>query len=499
VGIEIEDKFDVPPDYAIPDLSKLAEISGPKSYQLVALYYDTPDLRLATRGITLRRRRGGDDAGWHLKLPKAKGVRQEITYPLTRSTKIVPAELAELVRAYTRGAELQVVAELDTRRTVTLLHDGPTGLVEIADDRVKGTVFNGKPDGEPAGGPRVVRWREVEAELLEGDQALLAKVGKRLRKAGATPSESASKLARLLEPPPLAQAPTKDGSAGQTVMDYLAGQVTALLSQDPRVRRAEPDAVHQMRVASRRLRSALKAFGGIVTGTKRVQDELRWLGTVLGEARDLEVIRDRFARELAALAPELVTGRILARLGDDLHAREQEAYGRIKDTLSGERYYALLNALDTLTAGPKLTKAAAEPAHDRLSDVAAENWDRVAKTYDTAQAISDLDRRELAMHDVRKAAKRARYTAEALQPTLGKSMVKLAKHAAAVQEVLGTHQDGVVAQETLVKEAAAARQAGEDTFTYGLLIGLERGTAERAHADFPKVWAETARAIRKLL
>ncbi|MEU7747048.1 CYTH and CHAD domain-containing protein [Nonomuraea sp. NPDC049158] len=496
MGIEIEDKFDVPSDYAIPDLSKLAEISGPKSYQLVALYYDTPDLRLATRGITLRRRRGGDDAGWHLKLPKAKGVRQEITHPLTRSTKMVPAELAELVRAYTRGAELQVVAELDTRRTVTLLHDGPTGLVEVADDRVKGTVFDAE---ESEGGPRVVRWREVEAELLEGDQALLAKVGKRLRKAGATPSESASKLARLLEPPPLAQAPTKDGSAGQTVMDYLAGQVTALLSQDPRVRRAEHDAVHQMRVASRRLRSALRAFGGIITGTKRIQDELRWLATVLGEARDLEVIRARFARELAALAPELVTGRILARLGDDLHARELEAYEHIKDTLSGERYYALLNALDTLTANPKLTKAAAEPAHDKLSDVAAENWDRVAKIYDTAQAISDLERRELAMHDVRKAAKRARYTAEALQPTLGKSMVKLAKHAAAVQEVLGTHQDGVVAQETLAKEAEAARQAGEDTFTYGLLIGLERGTAERAHADFPKVWAETARAIRKLL
>ncbi|MEU7831564.1 CYTH and CHAD domain-containing protein [Nonomuraea sp. NPDC049129] len=496
MGIEIEDKFDVPSDYAIPDLSKLAEIAGPKSYQLVALYYDTPDLRLATRGITLRRRRGGDDAGWHLKLPKAKGVRQEITHPLTRSTKVVPAELAELVRAYTRGAELQVVAELDTRRTVTLLHDGPTGLVEIADDRVKGTVFDAE---ESAGGPRVVRWREVEAELLEGDQALLAKVGKRLRKAGATPSESASKLARLLEPPPVAHAPTKDGSAGQTVMDYLAGQVTALLSQDPRVRRAEHDAVHQMRVASRRLRSALRAFGGIITGTKRVQDELRWLATVLGEARDLEVIRARFARELAALAPELVTGRILARLGDDLHARELEAYERIKDTLSGERYYALLDALDALTAVPKLTKAAAEPAHDKLSDVAAENWDRVAKIYDTAQAISDLERRELAMHDVRKAAKRARYTAEALQPTLGKSMVKLAKHAAAVQEVLGTHQDGVVAQETLAKEAEAARQAGEDTFTYGLLIGLERGTAERAHADFPKVWAETARAIRKLL
>ncbi|MBT2230766.1 CYTH and CHAD domain-containing protein [Nonomuraea sp. NEAU-A123] len=500
MGIEIEDKFDVPPDYAIPDLSKLAEISGPKSYQLVALYYDTPDLRLATRGVTLRRRRGGNDAGWHLKLPKAKGVRQEITHPLTRSTKVVPPELAELVRAYTRGTELQVVAELDTRRTVTLLHDGRTGLIEIADDRVKGTVFTNKPDRPDApDDSRVVRWREVEAELLEGDQALLAKVGKRLMKAGATPSAAASKLARLLEPPPPAQVVTKDGTAGQILMNYLASQVTALLSQDPRVRRAEEDAVHQMRVAARRLRSALKAFDTIITGTKPVQDELRWLGTTLGEARDLEVIRARFARELAALAPELVTGPILTRLGEDLLAREHEAYERIKETLSGERYYTLLNALDTLTATPRLTKAAAKPAEDKLSDVAAGSWDRVTKAYDTAQAISDLERREIAMHDVRKAAKRARYTAEALQPTLGKSMAKLAKHAAAVQEVLGTHQDGVVAQEMLAKEAETARQAGEDTFTYGLLIGLERGTAERAHADFPRVWAETVQAIGKLL
>ncbi|MEU7858830.1 CYTH and CHAD domain-containing protein [Nonomuraea sp. NPDC049141] len=500
MGIEIEDKFDVPPDYAVPDLSKLGEISGPKSYQLVALYYDTPDLRLATRGITLRRRRGGDDAGWHLKLPKAKGVRQEITHPLTRSTKVVPPELAELVRAYTRGAELQVVAELDTRRTVSLLHDGPTPLVEIADDRVKGTVYTKKPDESVASEKTdVVRWREVEAELLEGDQALLAKIGKRLMKAGATPAVAASKLARLLEPPPPAQALTKDGTAGQVIVNYLASQVTALLSQDPRVRRAEEDAVHQMRVAARRLRSALKAFDTVITGTKRVQDELRWLGAVLGEARDLEVIRARFARELAVLAPELVTGPIVARLGEDLLAREHEAYERIKETLSGERYYALLDALDTMTATPRLTKAAAKPAQDKLSDVAAGNWDRVTKAYDTAQAISDLERREIAMHDVRKAAKRARYTAEALQPTLGKSMAKLAKHAAAVQEVLGAHQDGVVAQETLAKEAETARQAGEDTFTYGLLIGLERGTAERAHADFPRVWAETVQAIGKLL
>ncbi|GAA3673815.1 CYTH and CHAD domain-containing protein [Nonomuraea antimicrobica] len=492
MGIEIEDKFDVSPEYAIPDLSGLADVVGPKGYQLVALYYDTPDLRLAARGVTLRRRRGGADPGWHLKLPKAKGVRQEITHPLTRSTKVVPAELAELVRAYTRGVELHPVAELDTRRDVTLLQDGETRLVEIADDRVKGTVY-----GEES---KVVRWREVEAELLEGgSEALLAKVGKRLRKAGATPSEAASKLAKLLEPAPLPTAPTQPGTTGEIVVDYVAGQVSALLSQDPRVRRAEEDAVHQMRVAARRLRSALKAFKSVVLDTDHIQDELRWLGNVLGEARDLEVIRARFGKELATLAPELVTGPIQTRLGSDLLEREQQAYGRIKEALSGDRYYALLDALDGLAAAPALGKAAAKPAQERLRAIAAANWDRVTKRYDLAQAIDDLDRRELAMHDVRKAAKRARYTAEALQPTLGDDMGKLAKLAEGIQEVLGTYQDGVVAQELLAKEAESAREAGEDTFTYGLLIGVERNAADRAHAEFPKLWKKTLKAVTKVL
>ncbi|HEX4817052.1 MAG TPA: CYTH and CHAD domain-containing protein [Nonomuraea sp.] len=492
MGIEIEDKFDVPAEYTIPDLSGLADVVGPKSYQLVALYYDTPDLRLAARGVTLRRRRGGADPGWHLKLPKAKGVRQEITHPLTRSTKIVPAELSELVRAYTRGAELQVVAKLDTRRSVTLLHEGDAKLVEIADDRVKGT--DQRADG------KVVRWREVEAELLDDTRkALLAKVGKRLRKAGATPSDATSKLAKLLQPAAPARAATTPGSAGEVVVGYLDSQVRALLSQDPRVRRAEHDAVHQMRVACRRLRSALKAFKTVVVDTARLQEELQWLGNVLGEARDLEVTRARFAKALDGLAPELVIGPVRARLGADLLDREREAYERIKDALSGDRYYALLDALDALVAEPNLGKAAAKPAREQLSTIAAAGWGRMTRAYDTAQAIDDPERREIAMHDVRKAAKRARYTAEALVPTLGKDMVRLAGLAEDIQEVLGTHQDGVVAQETLAKEAESARQAGEDTFTYGLLVGMERNTAERAHADFPRVWAETVKAVEKLL
>ncbi|MDR8409916.1 CYTH and CHAD domain-containing protein [Nonomuraea sp. 3-1Str] len=491
MGIEIEDKFDVPPDYAIPDLSRVGQVVGPKSHTLVAIYYDTPDLRLAAHGITLRRRRGGDDAGWHLKLPRAKGARQEIGRPLTRSVRVVPDDLAELVRGHTRGAPLQAVAELETRRSVTVVREGDRRLVEVADDRVKGTVF-----GEEL---RIVRWREVEAELLDGDAAVLAKVGKRLRKAGATPSGAASKLARLLDVPAPPAPPAEPGSAGEVVTEYLSGQVRALLAQDPQVRLAEKDAVHQMRVASRRLRSALKAFKKIVKNTGHVQDELKWLGSVLGEARDLEVIRGRFAEELAEIAPELVTGPVRHRLGDGLRAREAEAYGRIREALSGERYYRLLDALEQLAAEPEQGKRAVRPAGEELAAVAAANWERVARKYDAARAIDDPQRHETAMHEVRKAAKRARYTAEAVRAVLGPGTPRLAKLAEGVQDALGAHQDAVVAQETLVKEAESAREAGEDTFTYGLLIGLERAVADRALEDFPRAWARTATAAGKAL
>ncbi|WP_436761741.1 CHAD domain-containing protein [Streptosporangium sp. V21-05] len=492
MGIEIEDKFDVPVEYQVPDLTGLpgsAEVVGPKTHQLVALYFDTPDLRLAARGITLRRRRGGTDPGWHLKLPKARGVRQEITHPLTRSAKIVPAELADLVLAYTRGAPLAPIAELDTRRAVTTLVNGAgVGLVEIADDRVKGTVFGDEP--------HVERWREVEAELLQGDEKLLRKVGRRLGKAGAVPADSASKLARLLggagavsEHP---RAETAPGSAGEVVVGYLTAQAGALLAQDPRVRKAEEDAVHQMRVAARRLRSALKSFRTVVEGTENLQEELKWLGAVLGEARDLEVVRERFARRLDSLDDGLIVGPVRARLSSDLLDDEHEALDRIRDTLGGERYFALLDALDDLTGTPVLTKAAKKPA-DTLDVVAAKSWRRVTRAYDTAQAIENESEREIAMHDVRKAAKRARYTAEVL------GMRKLAKRAEDVQEVLGTHMDGVVAQERLAAEAANARLAGEDTFTYGVLTGVERAGAARAWEEFPRVWAETTTAVAKLL
>jgi len=249
--------------------------------------------------------------------------------------------------------------------------------------------------------------------------------------------------------------------------------------------------VHQMRVACRRLRSALKSFQSIITGTAEIQDELKWLGQELSEARDLEVIRARFAAHFARLPEHLIVGPVRKRLGTDLADREHEAYDRIRETLSGDRYYALLDALDTMIAHPPLTPLAAKKPDKPLRAVAAKSWARIGRRYAEAQALDDLEARELAMHDVRKAAKRARYTAEVLAPVLGAEMTDMARRAEAIQEVLGRYQDSVAAQGLLTDAAETARRAGEDTFTYGVLVGLERAAAERDHAEFPRVWRES--------
>jgi CYTH domain len=196
--LETEMKFEVTPDFAMPDLSGVAEgvaVTDPEVDLLVATYFDTADLRLAHARITLRRRTGGGDAGWHLKLPVAAGTRREVRLPPGEEAAGVPPGLASRVATWVRDEPLGVVAVLETRRTVRrLTGSGGEVLAEVADDMVTGRVPGpGEASAEPA------RWREVEVELVGGGPEILAAAGSRLTAAGARPSSSASKLGRLLD------------------------------------------------------------------------------------------------------------------------------------------------------------------------------------------------------------------------------------------------------------------------------------------------------------
>ena len=200
--LETEQKYDADADFVLPKLGSLPDLGGkrlaePRRIYLSATYFDTEDLALIQHKVTLRRRVGGDDEGWHLKLPVRKDTRQELHVPLDEGADgSVPARLADQVKDITAGRPLRPVAVLDTERTVVTL-PGPPGdpLVEVADDRVTAIRF-GEPDSEP------MTWREIEVEVLSpgsGAAAMLEAVGTALREAGARRSASGSKLARVLD------------------------------------------------------------------------------------------------------------------------------------------------------------------------------------------------------------------------------------------------------------------------------------------------------------
>ena len=200
--IETEQKYDADADFVLPDLSGLegrVKTTRPRRYYLSATYFDTEELDLIRNRITLRRRVGGTDEGWHLKLPVRKDTRQEVRVPLggggAGSIEPVPARLAAQVADVTAGRPLRPIAILDTERTVVTLTDqAGQPLAEVADDRVTATRLD-QLGADP------VMWREVEVESLTTgpeDPGLLQAAGLALRQAGARRSSSASKLSRLL-------------------------------------------------------------------------------------------------------------------------------------------------------------------------------------------------------------------------------------------------------------------------------------------------------------
>jgi inorganic triphosphatase YgiF len=194
--LETERKYDVDQDFVMPDFCSVpgcTGISAPERYQLSATYFDTGDMRLAAHGVTLRRRTGGTDEGWHLKLPVRPGTRREVHEPLNAGTGAVPQRLEALVAEITEKMPLQPIGILETTRTVRRL-TGPTGevLAEVADDLV-----TARRSGLPTRQASPLRWREIEVEII-ARPGLLEPAGTLLQEAGARPSTASSKLDRLL-------------------------------------------------------------------------------------------------------------------------------------------------------------------------------------------------------------------------------------------------------------------------------------------------------------
>ncbi|CAN5789780.1 CYTH and CHAD domain-containing protein [soil metagenome] len=444
---------------AFDDIASVAWVTRSPTQTLHAEYFDTPGRDLAAHNVLLARRAGGTEDGWHLTLPAG-----EIhTPPDIDNHGDVPATLRDVVLAITRDRPLAPVARTTAHRTVDTLFDAnDVALAEFTDEEVA-VAIGGDDTGQ--------RWREWKLVLTGAGAAhahLHKRLSKRLRGAGGVPLTARSQLAHLLHPVPSSARPPVE--YGNSVDGAVAEQVERLLVWDRAVRADADDSVHQMRVTCRTIRSLLQASGSAfgVSTDAWICEELQLLATILGTARDAEVLAERYGSALDELPAELVRGPIRQRLIDG--ARHEYESG-LRDSLRmmrSERYFRLLEALEVRTSAEPQKLPQRKPPSEKAAVRAA--YKRVCERVKVA-ARADPRHRDDALHAIRKSAKRLRYVAAAT----GAETVSAA--AADIQTLLGDHHDSVVSRAHLLEHTDAAYAAAEDTFTYGL---LHRGEADLA-------------------
>lgn len=508
--IEREVKLGAGPAFHLPDLAGVIEgvaVAPPETVRMETVYYDTPDLRLARWGVSLRHRAG---EGWTLKLapppstpgkPSAVLERDELTFQ--GAAKKPPEGAIEVVRAYVRRSELVPVARLSTvRRRVRLVDATGTRVAEVVDDEV--SVRDGR---------RVAaRFREIEVEVpagraqgalsnktngangpaggtneTVGADLILTPLVTRLRQAGAgapdpTPKHIRALGPRAIEPPEVSPEPLLPNAPAKDVIRYaLAESVAALLHHDPLVRTGrDPEAVHQARVATRKLRSNLRTFAPLldVGWTEPLRSELGWLAMGLGAVRDREVLLERLRQRTKSLPAndQRSADSLLHLLEVEIDALRK----KLLEDLDSQRYIDLLERLVTAAHSPVTLPEADQPAAAALPALATTPWKRLRSAVrQLPETPTDPE-----LHRIRILAKRARYAAEAVAPVVGLQAEAFAKAAAKLQTILGEHQDSVTAQAWL----RAAKVSGRRAFVAGELIALERLAANDARAKWRKVW-----------
>lgn len=476
-------RFCVGPMFRIPELSGVleggSEVREP-AQRFLTSYLDTSDLRLARWGCALRYR---SEHGWTVELPEPD------RHPLEpRELRFdggparPPGEAMDLLRAYVRSAPIRPAARLQTVRTTTRLRDDDGGaLASIVDDEV--SVLDGR---------RVAaRFREIEVKLSDGARSeVLDPVVTCLMAAGAEETAVLREPARALlplsgEPPDI--VPVRAGRSAtvrEIVCSSIAASAIRMLRHDAGVRLGEdPEAVHQARVAVRRLRSDLRTFRSLLdpAWTAALRQELGWLGQELGVVRDLDVLAERL--RLAVMRVPDADAETAPKLLERLRSARAAARADLMSAMREPRYVDLLDrvveAANEPLVLPEAAKQPAAAAMGRLMDGPWMHLERACSELDPASTDAEL-------HHARIRAKRVRYAADTLAPLFGARARKFSRRAAALQEILGKHQDAVVAIAWLRRQATGTTAAV--AFTAGELAGVEARDQASARTAWSHAW-----------
>ncbi len=462
--LERERKLTATPGFLLPHLQ-----GDPLPVrELSSTYHDTPDMRLAAGGVTLRYRSEGKSGAWQLKLPHGED-RLELEFPGVART--VPAEVLALLRAHLRGGRTKAVARLRTHRAGVLVRTGGRDVAEVVTDAV--AVFEGS---------RIVRrFDEIEVELVDGDTADLDRIVGLLRRAGAGESDARPKLFQALDlqvrrpTPPVA----RNAPAEEHVAAALRAQYEAIVRHHPGTRLGrDPEELHQMRVATRRMRAILRAARPLLDPdwVRSLRAEVGWLGGALGPVRDLDVLVDHLHADARLLGGEDEGAfLVLLRALEAEHAADRAA---LLHALDEPRFVALVERLEAETRAPPLV-----PGGGSLRALAGREFRRLRK----AVRALGAEPPDAELHATRIAVKRARYSAELAERSVGKAAAAVIRDAKMLQDVLGDHQDAAVA-EARVRALVRPRTNAAQAIAAGRVIERQHERRRAARAAFPDAW-----------
>lgn len=454
--------------------------------RLVDTYLDTEDWRIARSGYVLRtRRRGGVlEATMKDLAPAADGLRQRMeateSLPGSGIEGLDPAgSVGRRVRALSGDRPLRQVLEVRTRRRLfsLVLHDEPIGEVALDDT----TIFL-------TGDPQRLRLQRVEVEVLGSWVDSLQPFVEQLRRdCGLQPATLSKFEAGLMaagvtlpgHTDAAAPAIGIDSTLGELAYAVMRRDTSAMLRHEPGTRLGEePEALHQMRVSTRRLRAALALFvKALPARADRLSVELGWLAEVLGAVRDLDVQLGNLDQWCEDLPGE--HGQALDDLGDLLARHRDEARARLLEALESRRYERLVASLQAmLDQGPlKRSPEARTLAVVALPDLISERHRAAVKAAKRAQSSGVLPD----FHRLRIRCKRLRYAIEFTAGLYGTDVKRFAKKVAALQGDLGLIQDAEVAYDRLRDIAVTSEGEALSTSTvFAMGMAAQRCREEAA-------------------
>jgi CHAD domain-containing protein len=296
------------------------------------------------------------------------------------------------------------------------------------------------------------------------------------------------------------EGPTRPGSTTGTpkapkrgpvlgvAIDYLEGQIRELLIQDPGVRAGSPEAIHDMRAATRRLRSALEIYRSLfdARAAKELGSELKWLARVLGRPRDADVMRERLRARLRELPEELNTGAVAGPMEHALGTEYTAGYIQVHKTLESERYRRLLAELGNFRDHPPVTDKAGLPALTQGARLINKQAKALDRAHRAAAQTARGPARDSALHEVRKDTKRLLHAAESVAGIYPKQAKSLARGAHRLQRILGSHQDSVMTRAFLDSLSADTAVLEAALLAYGRIREIEEDIARKAAKKYAK-------------